>query len=52
MATRVLHEIKFFEQFSKVTTKGTYQLSLDEISKAVYEKMSFKVKVYEQTTSD
>jgi hypothetical protein len=24
MATRVLHGIKFFEQFSGVTTKGTF----------------------------
>jgi hypothetical protein len=24
MATRVLHGIKFFEQFLKVTTKGTF----------------------------
>jgi hypothetical protein len=31
MATRVLHGIKFFEQFSKVITKGTFLLSLDEI---------------------
>jgi hypothetical protein len=31
MATRVLHGIKFFEQFSKVTTKGKFLPSLDEI---------------------
>jgi hypothetical protein len=31
MATRVLHGIKFFEQFLKLTTKGTFLLSLDEI---------------------
>jgi hypothetical protein len=46
MATRVLLRIKFFEQFSKMTNKGTFLLSLDEIGLAVYEEMSFKVKVY------
>jgi hypothetical protein len=46
MATRVLHGIKFFEQFLKVTTKGTFLRSLDEIGLVVYEEMSFKVKVY------
>jgi hypothetical protein len=38
--------IKFFEQFLKLTTKGTFLWSLDEICLAVYEEMSFKVKVY------
>jgi hypothetical protein len=46
MATRVLHGIKFFEQFLRVTTKGPFLLSLDEIGSAVYEEMLFKVKVY------
>jgi hypothetical protein len=46
MATRVLHGIKFFEQFLKVTIKGTFLWSLDEIGLVVYEEMSFKVKVY------
>jgi hypothetical protein len=41
MATRVLLGMKFFEQFLKLITKGT----LDEIGSAVYEEMSFKVKV-------
>jgi hypothetical protein len=45
MATRVLHGIKFFEQCLKVTTKGTFLWSLDEIGLADYEEMSFKVKV-------
>jgi hypothetical protein len=52
MATRVLHGIKFFEQFLKVTTKGTFLWSLDEIGLVVYEEMSFKVKVYGRTTDD
>jgi hypothetical protein len=43
MATRILLEIKFFEQFLKLTTKGTFLSSLDEIGLAVYEEMSFKV---------
>jgi hypothetical protein len=46
MATRVLHGIKFFEQFLKLTTKGTFLWTLDEIGLAVYEDMSFKVKFY------
>jgi hypothetical protein len=46
MATRVLLGIKFFEQFLKLTTKGTFLKSLDEIGSVVYEEMSFKVKVY------
>jgi hypothetical protein len=46
MATRVLYGIKFFEQFFKLTTKVTFLGSLDEIGLAVYEEMSFKVKVY------
>jgi hypothetical protein len=46
MATRVLHGIKFFEHFSKVTTKGPFLWSLEEIGLVVYEEMSFKVKVY------
>jgi hypothetical protein len=50
MATRVLHGIKFFEQFLKVTTKGTFLSSLDEIGSADYEEMSFKVKVYGRRT--
>jgi hypothetical protein len=49
MATRVLRGIKFFEQFLKVTTKGTFLWSLDEIGLVVYEEMSFKVKVYGRT---
>jgi hypothetical protein len=49
MATRVLHGIKFFEQFLKVTTKGTFLRSLDEIGLMVYEEMSFKVKVHRRT---
>jgi hypothetical protein len=49
MATRVLHGIKFFEQFLKVTTKGTFLWSLDEIGLVVYEEMSFKVKVNGRT---
>jgi hypothetical protein len=52
MATRVLHGIKFFEQFSKVTTKGAFLWSLDEIGLVVYEEMSFKVKVYGRRTDD
>jgi hypothetical protein len=39
MATRVLLEIKFFEQFLKLTTIGTFLSSLDEIGSAVYEEM-------------
>jgi hypothetical protein len=50
MATRVLHGIKFFERFSKMTTKGTFLCSLDEIGLVVYEEMSFKVKVYGRRT--
>jgi sugar diacid utilization regulator len=50
MATRVLHGIKLFEQFLKVTTKGTFLWSLDEIGSAVYEEKSFKEKVYGTTT--
>jgi hypothetical protein len=49
MATRVLHGIKFFEQFLKLTYKGTFLWSLDEIGLAVYEEMAFKVKVYGRT---
>jgi hypothetical protein len=49
MATRVLLGIKFFEQFLKLTTKGTF-LCLDEIGSVVYEEMLFKVKVYGRTT--
>jgi hypothetical protein len=30
-ATRVLHGIKFFEHFLKLSTKGTFLGSLDEI---------------------
>jgi hypothetical protein len=52
MATRVLHGIKFFEQFSKVTAKGTFMWSLDEIGLVVYEEMSFKVKVYGRRIDD
>jgi hypothetical protein len=43
MATRVLHGIKFFEQMFKVTTKGTFLWSLDEIGLVVYEEIWFKV---------
>jgi hypothetical protein len=50
MATRVLHGIKFFEQISKVTAKGTFLWSLDEIGLVVYEEMSFKVNVYGRWT--
>jgi hypothetical protein len=50
MATRVLHGIIFFELFLKVTTKGTFLWSLGVIGLAVYEEMSFKVKVYGRTT--
>jgi hypothetical protein len=52
MATTVLHGIKFFEQLNnlKVTTKGTFLWSLNEIGLVVYEEMSFKVKVYGRTT--
>jgi hypothetical protein len=32
-----------------VTTKETFQESLDEIGLVVYEEMSFKVNVYERT---
>jgi hypothetical protein len=46
MATRVLHGIKSFEQFSEVITKGTFLRSLDEIGLVVYEEKSFKVKIY------
>jgi hypothetical protein len=49
MATKVLHGIEFFEQILKVITKGTFLLSLDEIGLVVYDKMSFKVKVYRRT---
>jgi hypothetical protein len=49
MATRVLHGIKFFEQFLKVTIKGTFLWSLDEIGLVVYEEMSFEAKVYGRT---
>jgi hypothetical protein len=49
MATRVLLEIKFFEQFITLTTKETFLWSLDEIGLAVNEEMSFKVKVYGRT---
>jgi hypothetical protein len=52
MATRVLHGIKFFEQFLKVTTKGTFLWSLDEIGSVAYEEMSFKVKVYGRTPDE
>jgi hypothetical protein len=38
MATRVLLGIKFFEQFLKLITKGTFLWSLDEIGSAVNEK--------------
>jgi hypothetical protein len=43
MATGALIGIKFFEQFLKLTTKGTFLWSLDEIGWAVYEEMSLKV---------
>jgi hypothetical protein len=46
MTIRVLHGIKFFEQFLKVTTKGTFLCSLDEIGSVVHEEMLFKVRVY------
>jgi hypothetical protein len=49
IATRVLQGIKFFEQFLKITIKGTFLGSLDEIDLAVYEEMLFKVKVYGRT---
>jgi hypothetical protein len=52
MATRVLLGIKFFEQFLKLTTKGTFLWCLDEIGLAVYEEMSFKVKVYKRTPNE
>jgi hypothetical protein len=52
MATRVLLGIKFFEQFLKLTTKGTFLGSLKEIGLVVYEEMSFKVKVYGQTPDE
>jgi hypothetical protein len=42
-------ELKLFEQFLKVTTKGTFLWSLDEIGIAVYEEMLFQVKVYQWT---
>jgi hypothetical protein len=50
MTTRVLHGIEFFEQVSKVTTKGTFLFSLDEIGLVVFEEMSFKVNVYGRRT--
>jgi hypothetical protein len=50
MTTKVLHGIKFFEQFLKVTTKGTFLGSLDDIGLEVYKEISFKVKVYGRTT--
>jgi hypothetical protein len=37
------------EQFLKLTTKETFLWSLDEIGSAVYEEISFKVKVYGRT---
>jgi hypothetical protein len=49
MATIVLIGIIFFEQFLKLTTKGTFLWSLDKIGLAVYEEMSFEVKVYGRT---
>jgi hypothetical protein len=49
MATKVLHGIKFFEQFIKVTTKETFLSSLDEIGLVLYEEMLFKVKVYSRS---
>jgi hypothetical protein len=49
LATRVLLGIKFFEQLLKLTTKGTFEWSLDEIGSALYEEMSFQVKVYGRT---
>jgi hypothetical protein len=45
MATRVLPRIKFFQQFLKMTTKGIFLGSLDQIGLAVNEEMLFKVKV-------
>jgi hypothetical protein len=44
MATRVLHGIKFLEQFLKVTTCA--------VGFVVYEEMLFKVKVYGRTTEE
>jgi hypothetical protein len=52
MATRVLHGIKFFENFLKVTTNGPFLWSLREIGLAIYEEMSLKVKVYGRRTDD
>jgi hypothetical protein len=49
MATGVQRGIKFFEQILKLTTKGTFLRSLDEIPLAVYEVMSVKEKVYRRT---
>jgi hypothetical protein len=45
MATRILHGINFFEHFLKMTTKGTFILSLNEKGSLDYEAMLFKVKV-------
>jgi hypothetical protein len=50
IASRVLHGIKFFEQFLKVTTRRTFLWSLDEIGFGIYEEMSFEVKVYGRTS--
>jgi hypothetical protein len=52
MATRILHGIKFFEQFLRVTTNEPFLWSLDEIGLTIYEKMTFKVKVYGRQTND
>jgi hypothetical protein len=52
MATKVLLRIKFFQQFLKLTTNGTFLWSLDEIGLAVYEEMSFKVKDYGWTPDE
>jgi hypothetical protein len=52
IATRVLLGIKFFAQFLKLTTKGTFLRSLDEIGSVVYEEMLFKVKVYGRTPDE
>jgi hypothetical protein len=49
MTTRLLLGIKFFEQFLKLTIKGTFLWSLNEIGLAVYKQMSFKVKIYGRT---
>jgi hypothetical protein len=50
--TRVLHEIKFVEQFLKMTTKGTFLWSFGEIGSAVYEELSYKMNVYGSGTED